>query len=34
MRSIKICDYMNRYPLKFKRKMPIEDAVELLVAVS
>ncbi|MCH8491978.1 MAG: CBS domain-containing protein [Idiomarina sp.] len=34
MRSIKICDYMNRHPLKFKREMPIEEAVELLVAAN
>lgn len=32
MRSMKVQDYMNRYPLKFKRTMPIEEAVAMLVS--
>ncbi|MCH8500349.1 MAG: CBS domain-containing protein [Aliidiomarina sp.] len=31
MRSMKVADYMNRYPLQFTRSMPIEEAVALLV---
>ncbi|RUO22317.1 CBS domain-containing protein [Aliidiomarina iranensis] len=34
MRSIKIKDYMNRHPLKFTRKMPVEEAVALLVSAN
>jgi len=31
MRSMKVQDYMNRYPVVFSPKMPIEEAVERLV---
>ena len=34
MRSIKVQEYMNRHPLKFTRKMPVEEAVSLLVAAN
>lgn len=34
MRSMKVADYMNRYPVIFKPHMPVEEAVEKLLYAS
>lgn len=31
MQSVQVSEYMNRHPVVFREKMPIEEAVELLL---
>lgn len=34
MQSVQVSEYMNRHPVVFREKMPIEEAVELLLKPS